>query len=173
MLSLSRKTDYALVALAHLARAGRGDEQAVSARVMADAYGLPRAMLMNLLKQLHRQGMIRSTRGANGGYYLARPPGRINLGQVVDAVEGPLQMTVCCSSDEDQLCTACRVYERCPISGSIRTLNQRFEAMLHAVTLANLIEGDMVPAMRQALVDDEKTDTDYTLAVIKPQAREI
>lgn len=175
MLSLSRKTDYALVALAHLARVGGGAvEKTVSARVIADAYHLPRAMLMNLLKQLHRRGVVGSTRGANGGYYLKRPPEQITVGQVVDAVEGPVQMAMCCPSDEAEPCTACQVYDRCPISGSIRSMSQRFEAMLHAVTLANLIEGEVVPAMRRALADDEQNRAaDHSLAVVTKVRREV
>jgi len=166
MLSLSRKTDYALVALTHLARCGASPQRAVSARVIADAYGLPPAMLMNLLKQLHRTGLVGSTRGASGGYFLERTPGRITVGQVVDAVEGPIQMARCCQDGKAQQCPVCAVYERCPISGSIRRMNERFSAMLYAVTLENLISGQVLAAMKQGLNGSNNVEG-HCLAIVK------
>src|SRR5436190_22048450 len=67
MLCLSRKVDYALISLAYLAE--RSDR--VSAREIAEVCGLPLPLLMNILKSLHQRGILRSVRGAAGGYEVA------------------------------------------------------------------------------------------------------
>ena len=74
MLTLTRKTDYALIALTHLAQAR---ERCICAREIAEKYGLPSALLMNLLKQLAQKGLVKSSRGPRGGYTLGAPPGQI------------------------------------------------------------------------------------------------
>ncbi len=86
MLPLSKKTEYAILALAYLARrAGK----TVSARQMAQAYGLPLAMLMNVLKVLHHEGLLHSERGVKGGYRLAADPGAVTLYDLMRSVDGP------------------------------------------------------------------------------------
>ena len=82
MLSFSRKTDYALVALAHLAgRAG-----VASAREIGQTYGLPIALMMKILKRLQRNGIIKSVRGVNGGYRLGLDLHTVSLYDLLDAV---------------------------------------------------------------------------------------
>ena len=83
MLTLNRKSDYALIALTHL---GRFRGTITSAREIADAYKIPLPLLMNILKQLTREGMIASVRGARGGYRLAVEPENLTVKQVLLAV---------------------------------------------------------------------------------------
>ena len=71
MLTLNRKSDYALISLSHL---GRCRGTITSAREIADTYQIPLPLLMNILKQLTREGIIASARGAKGGYRLAVEP---------------------------------------------------------------------------------------------------
>jgi len=157
MLSFNRKTDYALVALAHLAKHATSAEHAISARALAEAYGLPGAMLANLLKQLHRAGLVHSTRGAGGGYYLARAADEITLADVVGAIEeGPVRVALCCEDEaseeaEGEECLACRIERLCPIGGSIQSLNGHFVAILEGVTLADLHAGTVDEAIRRAV----------------------
>ncbi len=80
MLSLTRKTDYALIAMAELARRA---PTMVSVREMSQRLGLPLPALTNILKQLTRSGLVTSTRGPNGGYRLARDPDRITLSELM------------------------------------------------------------------------------------------
>src|SRR5687767_2122656 len=84
MFGLTRKTDYALIALAFLAERA---ERVWSAREIARAHDLPLALLMNLLKTLHQHGVLRSTRGAKGGYQIARDLSQMALYDLVSILE--------------------------------------------------------------------------------------
>src|SRR5947207_9700038 len=83
MLSFSRKTDYALIALAHLAmRQG----QTVAAREIARTYGLPQALVMRILKALHHAQIVASIRGVKGGYQLAADLHRVSLFELIEVL---------------------------------------------------------------------------------------
>ena len=84
---ISAKADYALRAAAELAAAGPGP---VKAERLADAQGIPLRFLENILLELRHAGIVLSQRGAEGGYWLARPARDIPLADVIRAVEGPL-----------------------------------------------------------------------------------
>jgi Rrf2 family protein len=154
MLTLSRKADYALVALARLALAARQAQRPISARQIAREYGLPQAMLMNLLKQLHRAGLVRSTRGAGGGYVLNAGAEQITISRVVEAVDEPVEVAMCCTDEEGELCTVCRVARRCPIAGSIHQLNALLNGLLQVVTLEDLMRGSVHEAVRSAALPE-------------------
>ncbi|MFP4145797.1 MAG: RrF2 family transcriptional regulator [Phycisphaeraceae bacterium] len=88
MLSLTRKSDYALVALVYLGHRWHQPAGPSSARSIAETFDMPLPLLMNVLKELASSGLVRSTRGATGGYELGRDPRKIELRQVLHAVEG-------------------------------------------------------------------------------------
>ncbi len=140
--TLTRKTDYALVAMACLAQQA-DRETTTSARAIADAYHLPLALLMNVLKDLQRHGLIASQRGAGGGYRLARPADRIRLADIVDAIEGPVSVAVCCEDSDDHAdsdqCLACRLTEHCPITGTMQQFNEMIVGFLKGTTLADVL----------------------------------
>jgi Rrf2 family protein len=84
----SAKADYACLAI--LALAGLGpDDPPLRIREIAEAHGIPERYLVQILLQLKGAGLVVSTRGASGGYRLARPADRISLGEVLAAVDGP------------------------------------------------------------------------------------
>ena len=84
---LSARVDYALRAAAEIAVAGNHPVTAVQ---LAEAQGIPPKFLENILGQLRRSGVIRSQRGPDGGYWLARPADRISLADIIRAIDGPL-----------------------------------------------------------------------------------
>ncbi len=137
MLSLTRKADYALVGLVDLAR--RAPAKA-SARQLAESSKVPLPMLMNILKELVTGGMVVSTRGMNGGYRLAKDPGEITLRELIQAVEGPINLTICCAGsaelEQDQQCD---LAGSCPTEAPIRKVNEIFRTFLDRVTLAHLL----------------------------------
>jgi FeS assembly SUF system regulator len=90
MLRISRLTDYATVILASLADGGLASAADIAERTRI---GLP--TVSKLLKGLQHAGLVRSVRGAHGGYQLTRPASAINAGEIIDAVEGPIALTEC------------------------------------------------------------------------------
>ena len=84
---VSAKADYAIRAAVELAAAGEGP---VKGDRIAQAQGIPPNFLENILADLRNAGIVMSRRGADGGYWLARPAGEISLADVIRAVDGPL-----------------------------------------------------------------------------------
>lgn len=141
MLALTRKTDYALVAMAGLGRDGGGP---ASARDLARRLDVPLPILRNILKALARNDLLRSRQGAGGGYGLARSPDRISVLDIVRAIEGPVRLARCCppaGNGHD-----CRLLASCRIKDAVRQVHDRLVAFLDGVTLAELIAGQ-VPAL--------------------------
>jgi Rrf2 family protein len=86
---ISAKADYAVRAAVELA-AATGDEKQVKAERIATAQGIPLNFLENILGELRHAGIVRSHRGADGGFRLAKPASEITIADVIRAVEGPL-----------------------------------------------------------------------------------
>lgn len=139
MLSLTKKADYALIALAHLGRNWTDHHGPTSARQIADDYALPSALLMNILKDLAAAGIVTSTRGARGGYALARQPTDICLLDIFVALEGPIHLVQCCSEAREGDPTPCSHHGRCPIEQPMRTLDDRLRNFFQTVTLDELM----------------------------------
>jgi len=148
MLGLTRETDYALVSLAHLSARVSPQSQPVSAREIAQEYGLPMALTMKVLKRLHQAGIISSTRGVHGGYHLAIDPAELRVMDVIGAIEGPLKVTACCDESSHGAPLPCEVTLRCPITSSVRRLNYEILGLLGEYTLADLMKGQSVGQIR-------------------------
>ena len=136
--SLTRKTDYALVALVRLAAEKDRDGGPLSARQLANEHGLPLHLLMNALKELHRAGILCSRRGVSGGYYLCKDPTQTSLRQVIEALEGPVCVTLC-NDENDHASTTCQLVETCPISEPIRGFNGLLNGFLSSIKLRDLM----------------------------------
>jgi Rrf2 family protein len=85
---VTAKADYAVRAVVELASGSQDSPRKVDE--VAQAQGIPVSFLENILTQLRSAGLVRSQRGPEGGYWLAKPPDEVNLAQVIRAVEGPL-----------------------------------------------------------------------------------
>ena len=143
MLRISKLTDYGTVVLAHLAA-----HQAVvsSAADVAQATGIAPPTVSKLLKSLARAGLVTSTRGANGGYRLARAPHEISAADVIDALDGPVSITECSASDGD-----CEHEEVCSVGSAWQRINVAIRHALRDVTLNDLIRTNSpVPTFRFA-----------------------
>jgi Rrf2 family protein len=133
MLSLTKKSEYALIAICHLARV---HERVVSAREIAELHQVPLPLLMNILKQLNQAGCVNSVRGARGGYTLAVPPQTLTLAAVLRAVEGPVRLVNCAP-----IGIGSRVCERagvCSIRSPIHKLHHQFLQFLDEVTVSDI-----------------------------------
>ena len=139
MLSLTKKTDYALVALSCLAQRAVEGAPPVSARKLADEHGLPFALIANILKDLHQAKIVSSTRGPQGGYALALPTSRITLIDVITATEGPIRLADC-GDDLPVLGQGCQIACKCPVREPMRRLNDKLREFLDSITLADLFD---------------------------------
>src|SRR5258707_9241051 len=83
---VSAKAEYACIAMLELA-ANRGDAQPTRVKAIADAHGIPQGFLVQILLQLKGAGLVASTRGATGGYQLARSPEKISLAEVINTID--------------------------------------------------------------------------------------
>ena len=149
--NLTRKTDYALVTLSVLAVEAASGGGLLSARRIAAEQDLPLPLLMNLLKDLNRAGIIQSQRGAAGGYRLARAPDQIGLLQVIEALEGPVHIAECCPHSRRHGAgrpASCRVGPECPILLPMQRLDQKVREFLAHLTLHELV-GDMEEKVRR------------------------
>lgn len=139
MLRISKLTDYATVLLAHLADEGAGQRTAVELAEWSKI-GLP--TVSKVLKELQRAGLVVSTRGARGGYSLARPAAAISAADILDAVEGPLGLTEC-SIHPGQ----CGLESDCRVGRSWQRVNMAIHRALADLRLTDLAnaEADAVP----------------------------
>jgi Rrf2 family protein len=130
MLRLSKKADYALLALRHLAATG---ERAVSARELAEAYDIPAELLAKVLQKLVRARLLASHQGIRGGYGLARPAAAIPVAEVIQAIDGPLTVTACSEADH-----SCDQYAKCGIRDPLWRIKDRIVSALAATSVADL-----------------------------------
>jgi Rrf2 family protein len=133
VLRISRKIDYAIRAMIHLASISEGT--VVPFREIGRQMGVPEDFLAKILKTLVDQGIVRSTRGPHGGYKLARPAESINVLEIIEAAEGPIAVNVCL--DEDDACSRQSV---CAMSDVWREGQERMLDVFRRTTLASLAD---------------------------------
>ena len=135
-MKLTRQADYGILLLAEMASGLPGVVHA--APDLATATGLPLPMVAKTLKQLGREGLLESQRGARGGYRLARPAADISLADVVIAVEGPIAMTACTDGGTGD----CGLEARCRVHHNWQKLNRVVIGALARVSLAEMIQAE-------------------------------
>jgi Rrf2 family protein len=131
MLRLSKKADYALMAMKHMAV--RGDRGSSSAREIAEQYDIPIELMAKVLQRLVRRGLLISHQGTRGGYQLSRMPAQISVADVIQAIEGPVTVTAC-STDEGQ----CEQFSKCNVRDPLFRVRDRILAALGECTIAEL-----------------------------------
>ncbi|MGZ4292157.1 MAG: RrF2 family transcriptional regulator [Gaiellaceae bacterium] len=144
---VSAKADYAIRAAVELAAAGDGP---LKGERIAQAQQIPSNFLENILADLRNAGIVGSRRGADGGYWLARPAGEVSLADVIRAVDGPLANVRGVRSEQ-------LVYE-----GSAAGLRDvwvavraSLRAVLERVTLADVARGDLPEHVRDLAADPD------------------
>lgn len=130
---LSRKTDYALLILSHLSERPTGG----SAREIADRFGLSKAFLANILKELCQKGFVVSHRGVKGGYALQRAANQITVAEVLTSLEDGLKLTTC-SGQEEHDEHDCTVHNMCPIREPLNEIHRAIFGVLRNVSLADI-----------------------------------
>jgi Rrf2 family protein len=133
MLKLTKKTDYGLISLRHIAMQGSG--RSASAKEVADAYRIPAPILAKVLQRLAREGFLISEQGTNGGYRLARTPDSINALEVIRAIDGPVLLAHCFSAGRE-----CGLSVQCTVKEPLRRVHEGIQALLEAITIADLMK---------------------------------
>lgn len=130
MLRISKKADYGLIALRHLAT---HPGVSCTSREIAATYSIPAELMAKILQVLVRQGFVESHQGMNGGYVLARKPEEITAVEVIEAIEGPVAITSC--NTERGVCFQ---FDRCTIKDPLATVNQKIVRLLQEMTIEKL-----------------------------------
>ena len=130
---LSHLADYAVVLMTAAARREPGER--LSATALAEETGVPLPTAQKLMGQLAGAGLFDSVRGAGGGFALARPAGEISLADIVEAVEGPIAMTMCSGSDGP---SECALDAHCRVKPHMGVVGNAVRGALHAVSLTEL-----------------------------------
>ena len=131
MLRLSKKADYALMAMKHLAQ--RPGLASTSAREIAEQYDIPIELMAKVLQRLVRTGLLVSTQGTRGGYTLSRSAAAISIADVIQAIDGPFTVTACSSENN-----GCEQYGKCNIRDPLWQIKERLVATLGTVTIAEI-----------------------------------
>jgi Rrf2 family protein len=128
MLRLSKKADYALIAMKHLAN--RPDAASASAREIAEQYDIPIELMAKVLQRLARRGLLASHQGTRGGYRLGRAPAAISVADIIQAIDGPLTVTACSTDAEN-----CDQYGKCSVRDPLWRIKDRILAALATCSL--------------------------------------
>ena len=131
MLRLSKKADYALIAMKHLALRGDGSS---SAREIAGLYDIPIELLAKILQRLVRRGLLASQQGTRGGYQLARVPALISVADVIQAIDGPVTVTACSATEGSN----CEQFAKCNVRDPLWRVRERILSALGECTIAEL-----------------------------------
>ena len=141
MLKLTKKADYGLIAMRHLAQ--YPSQGACSAKDLAESYGIPQEALAKILQRLTKSGLLLSQHGTNGGYTLARDPRSITAFEVIRAIDGPLFMTSCSTPVRD-----CGQSLRCTVREPLRKVSRSIEQVLDRLTIWEMTESEREPTGR-------------------------
>lgn len=135
MLQISKKADYALMAMKHLA--GEARDGTASAREIAERYDVPLELLAKVLQHLTRQGFLASHKGIHGGYQLVRSTSAISVANVIEAIDGPVTITACSSADE-----RCEQFSKCNVRDPLWRVKDRIVATLRTFSLSDMARDD-------------------------------
>lgn len=131
MFKVNKLTDYATVVLITIARS----HVVRSSQHISENTGIPLPTVAKLMKSLNKAGLVKSQRGASGGYSLGKVPADITLADVIQAVEGPIALTACADTSDEQ----CSIEAVCPVQGRWNRVNSAVRDALSQVTLADMV----------------------------------
>lgn len=135
MLRFTKRADYGLMAIHYIAI--HDEARTVSAKRIAEQFGIPPELLAKILQRLAKRGLIVSQNGPKGGYVLARRPTEITVGQVVRALEGPINIVSCLEHGD------CPQMERCNLRRPVQKVQAAISQVLDTMSLAELTSQDV------------------------------
>ena len=129
MFRLSKKADYGLIALKHLAQHA---DESISAREIAKQYRIPSELLAKILQKLARKGLVVSHQGTRGGYILGRDPSKISIVDVIEALDGPIGITPC------ERGSSCEQLEKCTVKDPLMAVRVKMVRILGDTSIYEL-----------------------------------
>jgi len=129
---LRRNTDYALRAMVNLA--SHHGQKCVPTKELASAENISYQLACKILQKLHKARLVRSSMGAKGGFQLSREPSKINLLDVICAIQGPVRLNRCLLGVH-----TCPRRPRCPVHSKLAELQKCIDSYLRTVTLDELV----------------------------------
>jgi Rrf2 family protein len=130
MLKLTKKADYGLIALKHLAVNAPASS---SAKEIAETYGIPAALLSKILQKLVKDGFLRSEHGTNGGYKLARDPREITAYEVIRTIDGPIFLTACFTEHG-----YCVHTDKCTVRDPLQKVHEGILRLLASISISDM-----------------------------------
>lgn len=140
MFKLSKKADYGLIAVKHLAM--HRSDHACSANEIAEEYGISVTLMAKVLQRLAKEGVVIAKHGSTGGYQLTKEPNKVSALDVISAIDGPVLITSCVTSHG-----TCETTERCSVREPLRKVNESILGVLSTVTIAQMSEESGEPAL--------------------------
>jgi Rrf2 family protein len=137
MLKLTKKADYGLIALKHLAV----KKSSASAKEIADSYRIPLALLSKVLQKLAKNGFLQSEQGTNGGYRLVRSPQSITALEVIRSIDGPIFLTACFTEHG-----GCDQSEGCIVREPLRKVHDGIQKLLASISIADMAHDEEEPS---------------------------
>lgn len=131
---LSSLADYAVVMMSSIAR--HCGQSRINAAQLAEETGIPVPTVQKLVSKLSAAGLLRSVRGAGGGFKLARPAAAVSLADIIEAIEGPIAMTSCVDTGKHD----CGMEGSCRVQAHWPVVNQAVRGALAGVNLNSLAE---------------------------------
>jgi FeS assembly SUF system regulator len=148
MLRLSKLTDYAVVVLIRLGTESREGATVQTSGGLSGATGVPEPTVAKVLKALSGANLVASTRGARGGYRLARGLGEISIADVIAAIDGPIALTACVDGSP----ASCDMSEVCAVRGRWDLVNDAIRRAMMSITLADMRDASVPRAFRHESV---------------------
>lgn len=137
MLKLTKKTDYALMAINYMSC--QGEDFIANTRTISEIYSIPLELLAKILQRLAKKGIIVSQNGPKGGYALAKEPSLITVGEVIRAIEGPVRIVRCHEGEN-----ICLQTERCTVRSPLRKIEGKIIELLDEITIDQMYKDELI-----------------------------
>jgi Rrf2 family protein len=134
MLQLSKKVEYALIALRHMAMNSHG--QVFTAKEIAAKYNISYELLAKILQKLTKSGIVVSTQGMRGGYALAKRPDQIQVSYVINVIEEEKATIAECYAEGGENCS---LFDACTIRKPLGKMQHNLNALLDKTTLEQIV----------------------------------
>jgi len=128
MFKLSKKTEYGILALQHMA--AMDNDRVATVKEMSESYVIPQSLLAKICQQLAKSSIIKSVQGSRGGYALGKPATDISLAEIMEAIEGPIHI-VNCNFEEHN----CGLDDDCTLKIGLNSIEVQMTSFLNKITL--------------------------------------